>query len=100
VALAGLSLSFNGPNAAVLHVVNLDDDTTGESAWSFWVPGGTTSVALPQVPAGGLVRGRTYSWSVDSYFIDGFDLDSYLDGALLTDLTDVTTTEARLFSVQ
>ena len=100
VSLAALSLGFNGASGAVLHVVNLNDDATGRSAWSFWVPGGTTSFTVPQIPAGGLQHGHTYSWSVDSYFIDGFDLDSYLDGALLTGVTDLTTTETRLFTVQ
>jgi hypothetical protein len=100
VPVSGLGFSFTAAAGAQLHALSLTDAVTGDSTWTVWVPGGSSSIVLPQIPTGGLVRGRAYDWNVSSYFLPGFDLDSYLDDAFLLGITDSCSSENRRLTAQ
>jgi serine protease len=94
------TFSFSGSAGAQAHEVDIVDAVTGDPVWTIQVASSSSSATLPAIPTGGLVPGRGYRWSVESFFIPGFDYANYLDDAFLTGVSDTTTSEARAFTAQ
>jgi len=85
-----------GASLTFIHIIDRD---TGEW-WDLQLSGVTTSFILPAVPEGGLKSGHRYAWWVACAVIEDFSINSYLDDAMSTGVTDWTESEIWEFSVK
>lgn len=71
----------------------------GDYSWSITLPSSRGSFTLPNIPTGGLIFNRPYTWNLTNAKISSFDFNNFAFDELLKRATDLTTSESREFVV-